>query len=83
MRQHFSLPSAENDPEVRKYIAWYQKNPKSLQTAAERSQMYLHFILAATISNDLPAELALLPFVESHNDPFAHSAVGAEPVSSI
>lgn len=77
MRQHFKLKSAENDPLVRKYIFWYQKNPQSLYTAIERSKLTMHFILSTTITNDLPAELALLPFVESHNDPFAHSAAGA------
>lgn len=77
MRQHFKLKSAENDPLVRRYIFWYQKNPQSLYTAIERSKLTMHFILSTTITNDLPAELALLPFVESHNDPFAHSAAGA------
>ena len=77
MSQHFKLKSAENDPLVRKYIFWYQKNPQSLYTAIERSKLTMHFILSTTITNDLPAELALLPFVESHNDPFAHSAAGA------
>ena len=77
MRQNFSLSSAENDPEVKKHIRGFQNSRHSFYIAIERSKLYMHFILATTIENKLPAELALLPFVESHNDPFAHSAVGA------
>ena len=77
LRQNFKLKQADDDQVVKEYIRNYQANKHCFYTTIERSQMYMHYILAAVLQNDMPAELALLPYVESNNDPFAHSKAGA------
>ncbi|MEC8978276.1 MAG: LysM peptidoglycan-binding domain-containing protein [Pseudomonadota bacterium] len=77
LRDHFSLEAYEHDPLVAKHITWFQKHPHDLRVMFQRAGWYLHFTLATVIDEKLPGELALLPAIESHFNPFAHSAVGA------
>lgn len=78
IRHHFSLKACkEEEPLIAKHIAWYQKHPESLTTTIERSSRYLHYITATLVSEKAPTELALIPMIESHYDPFAYSHAGA------
>ncbi|MEM8548574.1 MAG: transglycosylase SLT domain-containing protein, partial [Pseudomonadota bacterium] len=52
---------------------WYVRHPEYLNRVFERGRPYLHHIMEALAARGMPAELALLPIVESAFDPFAYS----------
>jgi membrane-bound lytic murein transglycosylase D len=52
---------------------WYLKHPTYLKRVQKRAEPYLFFIATETERRNLPAELALLPIVESAFQPFAYS----------
>lgn len=60
-------------PRVRSQLQWYLEHPNYLKRVSERSERYLHFIVEKIRERGMPAELALLPAVESTYDPFAYS----------
>jgi len=76
LRSGFVLPSSD-DPEVRRYLARYDKHPEAVARLLQRGEPYLFHILNRVEERGLPAELALLPCVESAFDPQATSPVGA------
>lgn len=51
----------------------YKHRPHGITRIAERSIPYLHHIVEQVEKRGMPAEIALLPFVESAFDPFAYS----------
>ena len=55
----------------------YTKNPEWLADAQARLSLYLPYFLEETRRRNLPAELALLPIIESTLDPGALSPRGA------
>lgn len=76
LRSGFTLPLS-NDPEFRRVLAQYQKHPAAVARLLQRGEPYLFYILNRVEERGLPAELALLPCVESAFDPHATSPVGA------
>jgi soluble lytic murein transglycosylase-like protein len=62
---------------VNKQIAWYAQRSTYLQQVAERARPYLYHIVSGLSANHLPAELALLPIVESAYQPTAQSPKSA------
>jgi membrane-bound lytic murein transglycosylase D len=76
MRGGFKLP-ASKDPAVQQYLSSFKKHPGALAWVLKRGEPYLFHILNRVEQRGLPAELALLPFVESAFDPHATSPVGA------
>jgi membrane-bound lytic murein transglycosylase D len=54
-------------------IKRYRKHPKDILQQTEQASLYLHYVVAELEKNNMPTELALLPFVESRFDPFAYS----------
>lgn len=76
MRSGFVFPVA--DPvTVQTHIDEYVKHPHLLEQLLHRGEPYLFHILNRLEQAGLPAELALLPVVESAFDPFATSPAGA------
>lgn len=74
----FALPyETPMNPEVRKQIEWYMSNKTYLIKIAKRAEPYLYYIFQQVRKRNLPAELALLPIVESEYQPLAYSKVGA------
>lgn len=72
MAKHFNLPDETADnPRVKEQIDWYMSHQKYLQRAILRAQPYLYYIYQQVRARDLPAELALLPMIESAYNPFA------------
>lgn len=67
----FSLPSAH--PEVQRHARRYAGNKRALQRMLGRAEPFLYDILVEIEARKLPAELALVPAVESHYNPFAYS----------
>jgi membrane-bound lytic murein transglycosylase D len=72
LRSRFSLEIAE-DPVVQRERAWYARNQAYLDRVFKRGDMYLFYIAGELEARGMPAELALLPVVESAFDPFAYS----------
>ncbi len=67
----------ENRPEVRRFINHYRANPAYFSSMLSRAEPFLWFILSAVEERKLPAELALLPAVESSWNPHAISVSSA------
>lgn len=62
---------------INKQISWYSQRPSYLQEVAERARPYLYHIVSGLSASHLPAELALLPIVESAYQPTAESPKSA------
>jgi membrane-bound lytic murein transglycosylase D len=61
------------DPTVTRERDWYARNQAYLDRVFTRGELYLFHIVEALEARGMPAELALLPVVESAFDPFAYS----------
>jgi membrane-bound lytic murein transglycosylase D len=61
------------DPAVERERSWYARNQAYLDRVFARADLYLFHIASALEARGMPAELALLPVVESAFDPFAYS----------
>ena len=72
LRAGFALPTAD-DPAVERERDWYGRNQAYLDRVFQRADLYLFHIVAELEKRGMPAELGLLPVVESAFDPFAYS----------
>ncbi|MBY4677254.1 LysM peptidoglycan-binding domain-containing protein [Marinobacterium arenosum] len=72
-RQHFKLDLEQSNRRIDAQLSWYARHPKYINRVADRASRYYHHIINEVIARDMPAELALLPIVESAFDPFAYS----------
>jgi membrane-bound lytic murein transglycosylase D len=66
-----------DNPRVDRAIAALKRNPKYLTDLSRRARPYLHMIVHEVERRGMPAELALLPEVESRYNPRAISPVAA------
>ncbi|MBH8578725.1 transglycosylase SLT domain-containing protein [Bisbaumannia pacifica] len=64
-------------PRVQEWIDHYSASPHNVEEITERARPWMSWILDRLQDRDLPAEIALLPFVESSFDPTAGSHRGA------
>ncbi len=75
----YQIPYSENslsDSSKKRILIeknWYLNHPKYLYRVSERAQPYLYLIVEQIKQRNLPAELALLPIVESAFQPHAYS----------
>jgi membrane-bound lytic murein transglycosylase D len=76
MRRGFAMPELNVD-EVSLRQQWYAQRGADFYRIAERSNKYLYYILEEIERRGMPAELALLPFVESAFNPHAYSRAKA------
>ena len=72
LRRDFSLSYSENR-RIEVQRNWYVRNPDYLERVLMRAQRYMPYIRREIERRGMPAELALLPIVESAYDPFAYS----------
>ena len=77
LRSNLALDHQLDKRSVQQEIRWFQKNPKYWQRLESRMQSYLPYILEQVLKEQIPAELALLPIIESALDPYAFSPYGA------
>jgi membrane-bound lytic murein transglycosylase D len=77
LRHEFILPHYEYMPQVQQQINWFLAHPDFLRVSAERAAPYLYYILQQVHKRHLPAELVLLPIMESSYNPYAASNKGA------
>ncbi|MBV1914269.1 MAG: LysM peptidoglycan-binding domain-containing protein [Pseudomonadales bacterium] len=69
----FRLDSGSVEPQIEVYYRWYAKHEDYLARVSQRADRYLFHILTELDKRDMPAEIMLLPIVESAFDPFAYS----------
>ncbi len=77
LRENLALDHELDRRSVQQEIRWFQRNPKYWQRLETRMQNYLPYILEQVMEAHIPAEMALLPIVESALDPHAFSPSGA------
>ncbi len=65
--------TSQQHPDIDRQLRFMQEGIYSLQSNLARARPYLHFILEEIERAGLPADLALLPLVESAFDPLAKS----------
>lgn len=80
LREEFSLPHYEESYAVQAKIEWYMNNQDYLLRSASRAAPYLYYISQQVKKLHLPAELVLLPIVESGYNPFSVSNMGASGI---
>lgn len=80
LRDEFSLPHYEESYAVQAKIQWYMNNQDFLLRSAQRAAPYLYYISQQVRKRHLPAELVLLPIVESGYNPFSVSNMGASGI---
>lgn len=76
IRRGFAMPDLRNDL-VRQHERAFAARPEYLQRMAERSRRYMFYIVEELEQRNMPAELALLPFIESAFNPQAVSIARA------
>ena len=72
IRSGFSLPASDHAAVARE-LAWYAGHPDYITRVFGRGSRYLYHIAGVLEARGMPADLALLPIVESAFDPFAYS----------
>lgn len=77
MASNFRLPSDTNQQAVNEEIRWWRHHQSYLYKILSDSRPYIYYIYRKTQNRGLPAELALVPAIESQYNPFAYSRVGA------
>lgn len=73
LRNNFSFDLDIDNKAIREQRNWYLKHPAYFQRISSRAERYLYYVANSIEAQGLPAELALLPIVESAYDPFAYS----------
>lgn len=76
IRAGFSLPHTSNGA-VDAQIRFYTSNKAYFYKVTQQSEPFLHYVASQMEANDMPMELALLPFIESSYNPAAASASNA------
>lgn len=74
LRREFALPHYEDNPRVQARVEWFLEHQSYLQHSISRAAPYLYYIFQQTKKRHLPAELVLLPIIESAYNPFAQNA---------
>lgn len=75
LRQQFTLPHYENNPLVQMHIRWFYRHPHYLYRSMQRAKPWLYFITEEAKKRHLPAELVLLPIIESAYNPLAKNNI--------
>jgi len=76
IRHGFAMPDLQNELVIERE-QWYASRPDYMQRMTERSSKYLFHIVEELERRQMPAELALLPFIESAFNPQAVSSAKA------
>ncbi|MXS85697.1 LysM peptidoglycan-binding domain-containing protein [Nitrosomonas sp. HPC101] len=72
IRAGFSLTNIQSQ-EIQQHESNFSKNQRFIDHIVERSQRYLFYIIEEVERRHMPAEIALLPIIESAFDPDAYS----------
>jgi len=67
------LQAHQAHPRVEEFIKYYSRNQRYINSVSERAEPFLFMITEQIQAANMPAEIALLPIVESAFQPFAYS----------
>jgi membrane-bound lytic murein transglycosylase D len=70
---HADFDAGGTQPAVSAQIEWLKQQSDFIYEVTRRSEPYAYYVMQQTIDRQLPAELMLLPMVESAYDGFAYS----------
>src|SRR3990167_464577 len=70
----YSLQHHTDNHAVQVQIKQYSHNPAYIQLLTRNAGNYLYYVLSETQKRGIPAEIALLPMVESDYNPFCTSS---------
>jgi membrane-bound lytic murein transglycosylase D len=73
----FALDDNVDHPMIKREINYFLKHKEYLNELASNAEPYLYYIYDETRKRGMPAEIALLPMVESNYYPFGVSTTGA------
>lgn len=73
IRAGYGFPETSNSA-VDAQIRFYTSNKAYFYKITQQSEPYLHYVVSEMQANDMPMELALLPYIESAYNPTAASA---------
>ncbi|KAA0875299.1 transglycosylase SLT domain-containing protein [Nitrincola tapanii] len=76
-RTHLGLELDLNDLRIEQHFAWLAKHPQHLTNVSEQALPYYYYVLDQVIERGMPAEVALLPVIESGYNPYALSPSNA------
>lgn len=77
MASHFSLDHHTANEDIRGQILWLQRHKIYLTRMLQNAAPYVYYVFQQAKENNLPAELSIIPIVESAFDPYARSDKGA------
>ncbi len=72
LRADFRLPDTSQQPQVQHQLRWLARHRTFLREMINDSIPYLYYIHQQVKKRGMPAELALMPMIESTYDPFAY-----------
>lgn len=73
LTNNYALDLSLENKRIKAQRDWYARHPKYIERVLTRGEPYLFHIYNEVKKRNMPAELALLPIVESAFDPFAYS----------
>lgn len=76
LRSGFQLDDV-NEPAVASQLNWFANHPDFLERTWGRAGLWLYYIVGQLEQRKMPAELALLPVIESAFEPYAYSRARA------
>lgn len=76
LRANYQLAPEENGP-INQQIAFFVNKPDFLNRTFERGERYLYYVTTELEARHMPAELAMLPVIESAYNPYAYSRARA------
>ena len=62
-----------DEPRIDREAEWFLRHPDYIERTMTRAAPYLHHIVSEVERRKLPAELAVLPIIESAYEPYAYS----------
>ena len=77
LSDHFQLEKNLDQPAVQKQIRFLQHHQDYINELTHNAKPYLYYVYTQTEKNHMPAEMALIPMVESDYEPFGVSRTGA------
>lgn len=77
LRADFRIDYQASENQIKKQREWYIRNAEYLENILNRSSPFLYFITEELEKRNLPAELVLIPIVESEYNPRARSSSNA------
>lgn len=65
------------NPRIERQRLWFASNPVSVERSSQQAGPYIHYVVEQLDERKMPAELALLPIIESAYNPLAYSPANA------